>query len=48
MKDVRIRQMNDGLHSALKIEAIKQKTTLDNLIKKILSEFMKIKEVKNE
>ena len=48
MIDVRIRQMSDELHSALKIEAVKQKTTLEKLIKNFLSEAMKMKKVNGE
>ena len=40
MSEIRIRKVNEGLHLKLKIEAVKQKTTLENLIKKILSETM--------
>jgi len=40
MKDVRIRKMSDELHSKLKITAIEKKTTLNNLVQKILADAM--------
>jgi len=38
MADVRIRELSNDTHSLLKIKAIQEKTTLENLIKKILDQ----------
>ena len=38
MAELRIRKMDEEIHSKLKIKAIKQKTSLENLVRKILAE----------
>jgi len=39
--DLRIRNIDESLHSAIKIESIKQKTTLEKLVLKILEKYIK-------
>jgi len=38
MSTLRVRDLNNETHSLLKIKAIQEKTTLENLIKKILDQ----------
>ena len=42
--DVRIRNLDEATHSELKIIAIRQKCTLEELLIKILTEYVKRKE----